>query len=758
MGGFFNEYPYTDFHELNLDWVIEDQANVHKEMKETKEYIETSKLYIDGQLDKATQQADKSEHQADLSEQSAQNSAQSEAQALIYKNEIQDNAEQIEQNEADIITTNQRIDNIIALPDGSTTADAELVDIRTGANGITYSSAGNSVRGQIKEIRNYGMINLTDAMLHTNTTYGGVTGLWANDKQSITWSGTSNQTIINDLFINGSSLPTGMENDKYYYIDYHSTNVEFLIYDYSGGSVGSTLVNTKSSVLFKVPHTCTGLIIRLRIQNGTAVSETVSPIIMNGYDYNTISTNASQALGYKGEHPDYLYTSCNDVDKTSIYFVSYEGTPQAPILEDFPFNGAGWLQTIVTSSNIITQIVYPYSSDFSVKYRTKTFSGWNTWRTIGGGTTTIVQEVSNDTYNNTYNITTSPTITTDTNGWLQPVDTESSSESGKTDMTGAIMSMLTSTGYCHLAEGIYYVSGSIDLPSGSTLEGCGKGTIIRLLQSTSSGYIARLKEYSQIKNIRFSGGYSDLDITSSDIGSRNGVIMIGNADNTQASITPRYTKFNQITGCYFDNLESAIYCNNTGGGIEEGLIVDNCHIKRCRVGININYYSEYCKFSNIVTYYNHYACINNGGNNVFINCTFHGIVGFVVDNSSETKTNIAHGSCIGCLFNHIDNITYPANLGNGYGIKIIDSANGFIFDGCQLWYGKVYVENSSGVQVDNCTIGGSSTSGQVPTIETYGNKKVFFNGCLFNVTPTINEEYNNIWNNCYTFAGTEVGA
>lgn len=150
-----------------------------------------------------------------------------------------------------------------------------------------------------------------------------------------------------------------------------------------------------------------------------------------------------------------------------------------------------------------------------------------------GNTYNITQEISQDTFQNTYNITTSPNITTDNNGWIQAIDDETTNEINATDMTGAIMSMLNSTGYCHLSAGTFYVSGGIDMPYGSVLEGCGKNTIIRLLSSVTSGYIVRVIQNNTIRGICFSGSKTvpeNLYIDGTNFGKRHGIYLVANAD------------------------------------------------------------------------------------------------------------------------------------------------------------------------------------------------------------------------------------
>ena len=164
--GFNNKYPYTDFHELNLDWFLQefnklladwaDLAADNADFKQTmtqrfntldqtvQEFIQFVNNYFDN-LDVQ----EEINHKLDIM------AADGTLDALLlpyfnaYKTEI--NGIVSTQNSR-ITILEGRMDTFASLPDGSTAGDAELLDIRIGGNGITYPSAGAAVRGQYDEL------------------------------------------------------------------------------------------------------------------------------------------------------------------------------------------------------------------------------------------------------------------------------------------------------------------------------------------------------------------------------------------------------------------------------------------------------------------------------------------------------------------------------------------------------------------------------------------------------------------------------
>lgn len=160
---FVNGYPYTDFHEMNLDWIIEEFKKVHQELVDAKLYVDNGKLYIDGKLADATYQASLAEV-AKTAAQSAQalaenardSAANSATAAAGSATAAAGSATQAEQTVANTLSQvsllQSRVDNII--PSGTQTeGNTELIDIRVGEDGTTYQSAGDAVRRQVSGLK-----------------------------------------------------------------------------------------------------------------------------------------------------------------------------------------------------------------------------------------------------------------------------------------------------------------------------------------------------------------------------------------------------------------------------------------------------------------------------------------------------------------------------------------------------------------------------------------------------------------------------
>ena len=310
------------------------------------------------------------------------------------------------------------------------------------------------------------------------------------------------------------------------------------------------------------------------------------------------------------------------------------------------------------------------------------------------------------------------------------------------DRTKEIQTCLLEKGVCILGTGSFYVSG-IRMPQGTSLMGLGEKSLLVLADSVKEGCAVYLASYCRVSDLALTGTEGDFPRPEK-VGARHGVGFLGTADQKDGSKQIRHCMLRGLSITNFSG--GGVFCWNTGYNIECSMTASDLRIHGCAVGVWIARFSEYHHFIGVHANRNLYGCINCGGNNVFSASSFDGnTTGFLIDNSRKQSPNCAHGTALGCTFNHSDS-------NRGVGIRVLGAGNGFLFTDCQCFYSKIEVEDSRGIQFVNFNLG------KEQEIEVRGGGLVRFSGCVFGDGPVFrfHDAPAVVLENCYDRDGRAI--
>lgn len=126
---------------------------------------------------------------------------------LRIKGTLESHTEELDDLVEAVALESARVTNIASLDQGSTTGDAELIDIRVGKDGETYASAGEAVRKQFTEVANKlsGSVYYVKDLVNGTVTFGATS--------NVTNPTIANNTVRGDFAAQGYVSIGGVDDN-----------------------------------------------------------------------------------------------------------------------------------------------------------------------------------------------------------------------------------------------------------------------------------------------------------------------------------------------------------------------------------------------------------------------------------------------------------------------------------------------------------------------------------------------------------------
>ena len=266
-----------------------------------------------------------------------------------------------------------------------------------------------------KEVREYNSENILDYATKTTQTINHV-DFTANADGSFTVVGTASALANKDLINSTTSLPEGIESGKTYYVRYSATDVILRIIPYVNGS-SSASTDFKSNGVIALPNNLTGIIIRLVVNSGKTVSETVNPKIFNSLSNDDLLKEINKTYTLEAGTRLTSGTDLNNITTVGNYFT----LSSSDTIYHSPVSGTTFaLKVWKSNSESITtlQRLQIITEPFTV-YERRLFNGaWTEWKSIDQRIQSLSNTVDSLTKVNKVDLFKSfpPTYTNDTSG------------------------------------------------------------------------------------------------------------------------------------------------------------------------------------------------------------------------------------------------------------------------------------------------------------------------------------------------------